>query len=1013
MNMPHPRAAVGGRFFRLAAGAGLLAGRAGAAELPIATFDEGLDGFTGAITRDTESPRSGTGAGKMTCSGEERWITASRALPETEHDMACLRLWVRSADTCNLAVRLTDATGQMHQQRPEFPRDGAWHQLSIERFDAGRHHESWGGAADKRWHPPAQRLDLVVEGRGTVWVDDIVAELKPGILPEAAERAALRARARRVVLADFADARKPGFKGAIKVVQEEKDKPGTGFGRIENKNQRWVSATLPLAETDRDFLELAMRVRSRDAGRLAVRLTDATGQNFQQRLAIEADGEWRTLRLTRFDRGQVWGGAGDRIWHPPPRALTIVLEQEGTVDIDDVEALLHPDAVVPDLDVAPLPFGNIFAPGAAVEIAVTSRAERVDWRILDFLYAPVCSGTVAVAGSAAVIRPPVKDNGYYLLHLRAASEGRTLPLGERHVSFAIVPEHRPRDRATSPFGVMTHFAQGMDPAILPLFARIGIVSIRDEHYWAQVEREKGEYVFPEKSDRYMAACRTNDIEPLIVMSFGNKLYDHKDGPSTPAGFEGYGNYGQAILRRYGDQIRRLEIWNEYNGTWAPPSAKESLEARYTTYTAMLKVAHEKIKALRPDVEVLGGACVLIPLPYLEGIFRLGGLDHMDGVVIHPYRASPEGVEKEIDELHALIRKYNGGRDKPVWVTETGRHAKKEFAWEKGRGMYEMGRQEGARYLPRMYTLLLTRGVARIYWYLAADHMDFVTMGLLRGPKDPMGPYAVAPSYVTYATLIRLLDGAEFVRREAWREYTRAHVYHFRRGGDDIRVCWATQPAQIRVKAPATLARVSPAGGTSVLRPEDDGMVLDLTEDVLYLTGKVDSIEEVDTGVRILTDAADDYAKNQGQGNWYYGYRVGDGEFREMTQRETMWGVEWAGPARYLKIARGNMHPEKIDGQDACPVLRWKSPVAGTLRLVGEAGRGSKDGDGVELRVLADGRPLLVRRLGGDAPATTSFDIPVEVREGSLVELTVAPLDGTDYDATSFSLRILQEMADRP
>jgi hypothetical protein len=999
--------------------------RSGADGLSIASFDKDLDGFEGAIGRTDERPQAGSGAARI-ANGNEPWVLAARTLPEMDRDMARLRLWARSSDRCNLAVRLTDATGQVHLQRPEFARDGAWHELRIERFDAGEQYESWGGAADRRWHPPAQRLEFVVEGAGTVWVDSIAAELKPDRLPEFAARAALVARGTPRMLADFSDPRQSGFRGGLKVAHAEKGGPESGFGRIENKDQRWVEAVLPLEDLGRDFLDLSLRVRSSDANRLALRLTDATGQSFQQRLSVVTDGQWQTLRLTRFDGGEIWGGAGDRQWHPPAKALALVLEQHGTVDIDDVAALLHPDVVVPDLAIAPMAFGNILDSGTPVALTVTSKAERVTWQVTDFWHASVASGIVAVAGSTATIRPDVTASGYYLMHLRAETGGQALPQGDRYVSFAIVPGHAPRDRASSPFGVMTHFAQGMDPAILPLFARIGIVSIRDEHYWAQVEKQPGVYKFPERSDAYMAACRANGIDPLIAMTFGNPLYDHADGPSTPAGFEGYGNYGQAILKQYGDQIRWLEIWNEYNGSWAPPSARESLESRYTTYTAMLKAAYGKIKALRPDVQVLGGACVLIPLPYLEGIFKLGGLDYMDAVVIHPYRGQPEGVEREVDELQALIRKYNDGKDKPIWVTETGQHAQKSFDWEAGKGLFEKGRQDGARYLTRMYTLLLTRHVARIYWYLAGDHMEFVSMGLLRRANDPAGPYAVAPSYVTYATLIRQLDGAEFVRREAQRPYTRAHVYLFTRDNAETRVCWATQPAKIRVRANGPLTRVDIVGNTTTIAPRPEGVLLDLNEDAFYLQGKVAAIEEVDTGARIIGDAQDDYTKTQGDNNWYYGYYDGDGQgrgdgqapngpygdddFKEMTQKETMWGVDWAGPMQYLALSRGSMHPANANGRAVWAVLRWKSPLAGKVRLVGDATRFERGkGDGVTVHLLLNGKPVFEQAIGGaGGAATATFDLPVAVTPGALVDLAIDPRGNTEYDATGYHLRILQE-----
>ena len=58
----------------------------------------------------------------------------------------------------------------------------------------------------------------------------------------------------------------------------------------------------------------------------------------------------------------------------------------------------------------------------------------------------------------------------------------------------------------------------------------------------------------------------------------------------------------------------------------------------------------RLKEIRPDVPVLGCGTVLPPRPYLEGIFQHGGLKHMDRVVIHPYRGSPDRMPVAADRL---------------------------------------------------------------------------------------------------------------------------------------------------------------------------------------------------------------------------------------------------------------------------------------------------------------------------------------------------------------------------
>ena len=83
-------------------------------------------------------------------------------------------------------------------------------------------------------------------------------------------------------------------------------------------------------------------------------------------------------------------------------------------------------------------------------------------------------------------------------------------------------------------------------------------------------------------------------------------------------------------------------------------------------------AYTAIKAVRPDVRVVGGACVPVPLPWFQALFEKGAQDYLDVLDVHPYRAIPEGVELDIAALKALSALYNHGKGpKPIWARECG------------------------------------------------------------------------------------------------------------------------------------------------------------------------------------------------------------------------------------------------------------------------------------------------------------------------------------------------------
>src|SRR5258708_1237550 len=197
-----------------------------------------------------------------------------------------------------------------------------------------------------------------------------------------------------------------------------------------------------------------------------------------------------------------------------------------------------------------------------------------------------------------------------------------------------------RSQATPPdtrFGAMTHFAQGWDNSWADLAAGKSITQVRDELYWNAVESVPGVYNFS-SFDPYMAKLKSDQITPMIVLSFENPLYDGGNTPYTDAAFKAYGSYGVAVLNHYGTQVNALEIWNEYNGGFCKGPATND---RTGTYTKMLAEAYRQIKAVRPDVTVLGGSTAGLPLPYWENLIQAGALNSMNALSIHPYRsASP-------------------------------------------------------------------------------------------------------------------------------------------------------------------------------------------------------------------------------------------------------------------------------------------------------------------------------------------------------------------------------------
>jgi hypothetical protein len=195
---------------------------------------------------------------------------------------------------------------------------------------------------------------------------------------------------------------------------------------------------------------------------------------------------------------------------------------------------------------------------------------------------------------------------------------------------------------------------------------------------------------------------------------------------------------------------------------------------------------------------------------------------MDAVVIHPYRREPEGVERQIDSLRQMMARY--GTPKPIWATEFADTAD-----------MRKSRDDVARYLVRMSTLLLSAKVERFYWYLLRDYQQFSGLGLLRDEKDPLGRYAPNPAYVAYTTLIHQLGGAHFLRREEGDP--RLNAYLFTDGAREIRVLWASESAvAYELTSASPVQRISIMGAESTLTPQAGRVSLVIDRNPVYLVG---------------------------------------------------------------------------------------------------------------------------------------------------------------------------------
>ncbi|MEE1770054.1 glycosyl hydrolase [Streptomyces sp. JV185] len=507
------------------------------------------------------------------------------------------------------------------------------------------------------------------------------------------------------------------------------------------------------------------------------------------------------------------------------------------VDTDDVRI----DVTTP---------GNLFDPGARATFGVLAARDRtVPWSVRDYRGRNVRSGTAAIdpATREGAVDAGELPLGYYTLTLRGTA-GDGAPVA-RTAGFAVQrPGPDPKRTTDSFFGINHHYRSAPGDAwddSTKLAARAGADALRvDSAYWASIEHPKGEYQWPEASERVTADFGARGQNGLMLLGFGNS--DYGNIPSTDEAYQAFGKYAGQVAEKAGGRIESLEVWNEYYGGFSNGVCSQSAKC----YAKMLDAAYSGIKAADPNVTVVGASSFKVPLDWFEELFELGALRHMDAISIHPYRApgDPEGVELDIAGLKRLMRQYNHGRELPIWITEHGWTS----ADRDGIGVSE---QTQAQATARALLEAKAAGIARYYWYDLINDGNGPSngehnFGLLRrtGPEaDGLNP---KPAYLAYSTVARELTGAQFTGRLRTGDRD-LHAYSFRSasgspgGGAVTTALWSGdrsgKPVRVRTGKPVTV--VDMLGAERVLEPVDGWVYLTATGAPVFLRTAVDTVEE--------------------------------------------------------------------------------------------------------------------------------------------------------------------------
>jgi hypothetical protein len=468
--------------------------------------------------------------------------------------------------------------------------------------------------------------------------------------------------------------------------------------------------------------------------------------------------------------------------------------------------------------------GNIFTIGSTPAIDVVGEIPGTSYRITDYRDRVVLGPTgIGSTGAWNRLSFPFLGNGYYVLTVSGGGYSAT-------TSLAVVPAFSDAEE-DMPLAVNTHFGQVSwnetwrdVPTIMELARKAGVRQIRDGLAWCRVEQKLGVYAFIEELEKYMQLAPQYGIRTSFIASeYGNLLYGggdawwHANIPYTDEAIDAYAEYVRQVLLHYPGQIESVETFPEFRRDHPGPG-----EVTPAAYLDLVKHCYQAVKSVSPNTLVCSPGDWPVDLAWLESLFQLGFMNHVDVISLHAYRfgSAPEGIDEIWSAVDALVRKYNGGISKPMWDTEMG------IGWTE-----EDSTQ--AAWLVRNAALMLGEGVSRWDYYLFVNEgTAYNQSGVLRIVADEMGPLTPRTSYVALAVANKVLCGAKSTGEQ---DLKGAYVRAFQTNAGPVTVAWSPdKPCVAAIPSATAISVTDMVGGKRDVMPVSGIVYVTLDEYPVYI-----------------------------------------------------------------------------------------------------------------------------------------------------------------------------------
>ncbi|WP_093896327.1 hypothetical protein [Streptomyces sp. Ncost-T10-10d] len=475
----------------------------------------------------------------------------------------------------------------------------------------------------------------------------------------------------------------------------------------------------------------------------------------------------------------------------------------------------------------------VFVKGQA-KITLTSDEASVAWKAIDDQGLTVASGTAPVSCGTATVDVTELGSGYYTLTATAGATTRT-------ANFGVLTAPAGHEQKDTRFGTGIHYGwnDGDDQKLLRSVKLMGMHGIRSDINWSAIEKTPGEYTWSNYStDQHIPYAKTQGLTALPISGYRNAHYDSNRTPASDAALEAYGKYTAAVVEKYQQSTKEVEIYNEYNSTGFNNGA---CGITADCYLKLLKASFGKVHAKVPDATVVGGGLAGLQTDWLKRLYTIGGLDYMDALSVHEYGypRPPEEALAKLPQVRADLDAA-GGKDFPLWMTENGYPTHNDGVTPALQ----------AAYVPRAQIFSFASGVNRYYWYdLTDDGTDINNkehnFGAFKRPTADVKAWQPKPSVVTEGVLIRQIAGRAYAGRDdAGSDAVRS--YRFGTGTDTVRALYttATTPGTVELSATGPVTVTDQLGHAKTYTPVGGRVQLGIDGKVLYVKGAVNGVKSV-------------------------------------------------------------------------------------------------------------------------------------------------------------------------